>query len=112
MALFIEALIKKEQSDIEKIRKEAMQRAKEIALLLKERYGVRKIILFGSLVKKAYLHKRTDIDLLVEGLPEELFLKAGAEAMKLASPYDVDIIPLERASKFIIEKALEEGIEL
>lgn len=38
MAIFIEALIKKEQSEIERIRKEAMQRAKEIALLLKERY--------------------------------------------------------------------------
>lgn len=32
--------------------------------------------------------------------------------MKVASPYDVDIIPFERASKFIIDKALKEGIEL
>lgn len=38
--------------------------------------------------------------------------QSGAGALKLASPYDVDIIPFERASKFIIERALKEGIEL
>lgn len=107
-----EAIEKREAEKIESIRSEAMDKARKVAILLKERYGAKSVILFGSIVKSDYLHERSDIDLLVEGIKSEDFLRAGADAWRVTDPFDVDIIPAEIAHKNILKKALKEGIEL
>ncbi len=105
--------IKKRQEDrIASIRLEAIEKARQAAQFLKEQYRVKRVLLFGSLVNSTYLHSMTDIDLMVEGLEEESFLAAGAQAWKITTPYHVDIIPFEKADKQILERAEEEGIEL
>jgi predicted nucleotidyltransferase len=110
--IFVEAIKKRQAEEIESIRSDAMEKARKVASMLKEKYGAKKVILFGSLVKSRYLHKRTDIDLLVEGIRLEDFLRAGADAWALTLPFDVDIIPMERSEKAVIEAAIKEGIEL
>ena len=110
--IFKEVLEKREAEEIESIRSDAMERAKKVAAFLKEKYGAKRVILFGSIVKSSYLHERSDIDLLVEGIKSEDFLRAGADAWKISGPFDVDIIPAEIAHKNILKKALKEGIEL
>ena len=102
----------RELNKIKAIRKNAMKSAKKVADFLKERYEVKRVVLFGSLPSKPYLHERTDIDLLVEGLDRAELLRAGFDAEELAVPFEVDIIPMEIAAKKLIEIALEEGIEL
>jgi hypothetical protein len=94
------------------IRAHAKEKAKEAARVLKEKYGAKRVILFGSICYKKYLHKKSDIDLLVEGIKKEDFLRAGFAAWKAARPFDVDIIPVESAEKAIIEIAEKKGIEL
>lgn len=110
--IYSEAIEKRQLEKIASIRSDAMEKAKKIAAMLKESYGAKKVILFGSLVKSRYLHERTDIDLFVEGIKPEDFLRAGADAWAIARPFDVDIIPAERAEKAIIETAIKDGIEL
>jgi predicted nucleotidyltransferase len=107
-----ETIEKRQAEEIKAIRSDAMEKARKVAAMLKEKYGAKKVILFGSLVKSRYLHKRTDIDLLVEGIKLEDFLRAGADAWAITHPFDVDIIPMERAEKAIIEAAIKEGMEL
>ena len=110
--IFREAIEKRQAEGIASIRSDAMDRAKKVTAMLKERYAAKRVILFGSLVKSDYLHERSDIDLLVEGIKSEDFLRAGADAWRVADPFDVDIIPAEIAHKNILRKALKEGIEL
>ncbi len=112
MPLFLDEIEKRRKAEMEAIKALAFQKARAISEMLRARYGVKKVILFGSIVEGDYLHKGTDIDLLVEGLNPEDFLKAGAEAMKLASPFDVDMIPMEKADRLIKERAEKEGISL
>jgi predicted nucleotidyltransferase len=65
------------------------------------------LTIFGSLCSKAYLHERSDIDLLVEGITSSDILRAGFNAWVV-----VDIIPIEVAEERIIKIAVKEGIEL
>ena len=107
-----EAIEKRQAEEIESIRANAMERAKRVAILLKEKYGAKRVILFGSLCRKAYLHERSDIDLLVEGIKTANILRAGFDAWMVSEPFDVDIIPMEVADERIIKIAVKEGIEL
>jgi hypothetical protein len=110
--IYIETLKKRERETREAIKTNAMEKARKVALMLKKKYGVKRVILFGSLARDKYLHKRTDIDLLVEGLKTEDLLRAGIDAWEITHPFDVDIIPMEKAEKGMIDIALKEGINL
>ncbi|MEW6419567.1 MAG: nucleotidyltransferase domain-containing protein [Nitrospirota bacterium] len=107
-----EAIEKRQAEEIESIRANAMEKARRVAILLKEKYGAKRVILFGSLCSKKYLHKRSDIDLLVEGIKTSDILRAGFDAWIVAEPFDVDIIPMEVAEEIIIKIAVREGTEL
>jgi len=71
--------------------------AKECAKLLKEKYNVKRVFLIGSLIK-GYIHERSDIDLVVEGLPQEFYLKALVDVSNVVDwKVEVNLIPFEDA---------------
>lgn len=110
--IYTDTLKKRGSEKIERIRLEAMNKARTVAELLKSRYGAKRVILFGSAVGGGYMHEGSDIDLLVEGISGDDFLRAGFDASVAAIPFDVDIIPRERARKEIIAAAEERGLVL
>lgn len=110
--IYIEAIEKRQVEETASIRSDARNKAEAVARLLKEKYGVKRVILFGSICRNAYLHKGSDIDLMVEGLNMEDLLHAGFDAWTTAKPFDVDLIPMERAAGAIVENAKKEGIEI
>ena len=58
----------------EKRKARALGAAEACRRLLKERFGARRVILFGSLAGQGPWHGRSDIDLAVQGLaPDEFF---------------------------------------
>lgn len=110
--IYREMIEKRRMKEMESIRANAISKGKKVAELLKKKYGVRRVILFGSICKKAYIHRRSDIDLMVEGLKSDDILRAGFDAWVISKPFDVDIIPMEKAEKKIVEIAKKKGIEL
>jgi len=92
---------------------EALSAAHRCARALYENYGVRKVYLFGSLGKPERFHDRSDIDLVVDGLPPRLYFKALAELWRLLPEgIQLDLIPLEDADQELHERILEEGVPL
>ena len=90
-------------------REELRNLAKKIAQMLKEKYKVKRVFLIGSLVK-GYVHERSDIDIVVEGLPPELYIKALVDASDTVGwNIEVNLIPLEDAFESLKEKTLREG---
>lgn len=76
---------------------------------LVERYGVRRVWLFGSLAGAGF-RERSDIDLAAEGLPAGAALfRAAAELDDLARPFTVDLVPLEDAREPVRERILACG---
>lgn len=92
---------------------EAATAAQRCAHLLYANYGVRKVYLFGSLNKPETFHDRSDIDLVVDGLPPHLYFKALAELWRLLPPgIELDLIPFEDAASEFRERVVKEGVTL
>jgi predicted nucleotidyltransferase len=78
------------------------------AVAILKKYGVRRVILFGSLCREGRFHRGSDIDLAVEGLPPQKFFRAGADLM-MALDWPVDLKPLEEVDDFFRQMILKQG---
>jgi predicted nucleotidyltransferase len=84
------------------------RRALPEAVAILKRYGARRIVLFGSLLRDGRFHRASDIDLAVAGMPSKNFFRAGADLM-MALDWPVDLKPLEEIDDFFREMILKEG---
>jgi len=76
---------------------------------LKDRYKVKKVILIGSLVN-GIIHEKSDIDLVVEGLSCEVYMKCLTELYDILPPgVEINLIPFEDAFESLKHKALQKG---
>lgn len=98
------------QSDIQLRRRKARKLAKKCAKHLREKYGAGSVYLIGSTTFSGHFHPRSDIDLLVEGLPDKKYFTALKDCWDLASPdFELDLIPWVDAPKSLKKKAREQG---
>ena len=61
------------------------QIARKCTSVLGKKYNVKKVYIIGSLAR-GVLHDRSDIDLVVEGLPAELYIKALTDLYDILLP--------------------------
>ena len=102
---------KKKRAETENFNRRLESEAKnelcQIVSLLTEKYGVRRILLFGSL-KTGGFNKSSDIDLAVEGIRAEDFFAALA-AVNQVSRFAVDLKPLEDLEPYFRSRVFWEG---
>jgi len=72
--------------------KKMQEKVRKFSIMLGEKYGVKKVYLFGSLAEGLFL-KDSDIDLAVEGMDLESYLKALAE-YRVVDGVHLDILHL------------------
>jgi len=85
-------------------------RAERAAVNLVERFGVGRVVLFGSLGRGA-THERSDVDLAVWGLAAELETAAiDAIARDLDAPFD--LVRMETASPSLAHRIAMDGTDL
>lgn len=94
-------------ADREKCVREIRAMIPSVADLLARDFGVRKVVLFGSLARGDG-RPDSDIDLAVEGLPPELTFRAMARAAEVAGRH-VDLVPLETARPEVLAIIEREG---
>ncbi len=77
-----------------KRRRRAMVIARKAADLLREEFGAKKVLLFGSLARRGSFTLFSDIDLAVEGMPSRYY--AAAETVYYLTPeFKIDLVELE-----------------
>jgi predicted nucleotidyltransferase len=86
---------------------QARQEASQIVNWLVQHYSVRRVILFGSLVRDRFVAE-FDIDLAVEGLPSADYFAILAQVNQLASRW-VDLKPWEDLDPNFRFRVLETG---
>lgn len=91
---------------------EAWKIAKRAAAILKERYGAKKVVAFGSLVDRSRFTRWSDVDLAAWGIPDDRFYAAVGAVTGLSAEFKVDLVdPAECRDS--LRKAIEsEGIEI
>ncbi|HEY3233164.1 MAG TPA: nucleotidyltransferase domain-containing protein [Polyangiaceae bacterium] len=92
-------------------REHAFGVAERLARLLVDGYGVRRVVLTGSLARGDFA-AGSDIDLAVLGLNDADFFRAGAELEREAEGLQVDLVPIESATGVYHEALRKEGILL
>jgi len=81
-------------------REEGRRLARRLASQLAAVQGVRHVWLVGSLVEGRSVHQRSDIDLLVDGLPEDRYLKVLVALYEQLPPgWEVDVIRYEELDR-------------
>lgn len=89
---------------------EGREDARIVAAALRERFGVRRVVLFGSLAT-GRVSQAPDIDLAVSGLEPGRRCDAYAAVAPLAR-LPLDLIELERARPTVRARIESEGVEL
>lgn len=91
--------------------KKGLELAKKCANFLKEKYGVTKVVLFGSLLDYEQMTPHSDIDLAVWGLPEKDHFKAVGFLLEIADNFSIDLVEIQHARSYILS-AINQGVEL
>ncbi|MGF1603882.1 MAG: nucleotidyltransferase family protein [Thermosynechococcaceae cyanobacterium] len=84
--------------------------AQQAAQILKDQFGVQRVVLFGSMLDINEINWRSDIDLAVWGLGKFDLFKAGA-AIDRGHDFAIDLVPAEEARPHI-RLAIKQGVEL
>lgn len=93
-------------------RKQLMARVRKVSAVLKARFGVRRVIVFGSLANADWFTPDSDVDLAVEGLAVDDFWKAWRLAEEIIADRPVDLIEIETAKESLLHAIQRYGIEL
>jgi predicted nucleotidyltransferase len=88
---------------------EAQNLATRCATVLRQRFGAKRVVPFGSVVRDGTWHPGSDLDLAVEGIAPEQFFQAWAALREILPPgLDVDLVDLEHAGDAIRARILGE----
>ncbi|WP_176237472.1 nucleotidyltransferase family protein [Candidatus Hakubella thermalkaliphila] len=86
--------------------------ARRVATLLREQYGVTRVVVFGSLAQKGRFTRWSDVDIAAWGIrPEDTFQAMGA-VMDLDSEIQVNLLDVETCRPSLLAAIEREGIDL
>lgn len=91
---------------------EAWKLAKKAASLLKERFGAKKVAVFGSLTDRSRFTRWSDVDLAAWGIPDNRFYAAVGAVTGLSADFMVDLVDAEDCPERIQRSIKSEGIEV
>lgn len=92
-------------------RDNAQADARRIADFLRAEGATRVVGIGSAFVPSRRFTKRSDIDLLVEGLPPRRFFRALAEAADMTA-FELDLTPAESATDYMRQAVHHEGVDL
>ena len=93
-------------------REQLLLRVGEAVAVLKERFAVRRAVLFGSLASSTWFTPDSDVDLAVEGLRPSDFWEAWQVVEDIIADRPVDLVELETARPSLIKAIERYGVEL
>ncbi len=103
--------IKEKEEKLKNLSNQAMKKAKNISHLLKTKYNVDKVFLFGALAENKF-RENSDIDIAIENSNQDEFIEIAKDAYDLAAPYRLDLIPLEKTTASLKKKIKMKGVKL
>jgi len=93
-------------------RERSLHRVREAAAALKAGFGVRRVVLFGSLAHEAWFAPDSDIDLAVEGLRAEDYWKAWRLVEDIIADRPVDLIDIGAVGDSLQRAIQRYGVEV
>ena len=98
--------------EVAKRRRRALTAARKAAKLLKEKFGAKEVILFGSLARRGSFTLYSDIDLAERGIPSDDYLTAMDTVLYMNIEFKIDLIDPEFCSPAMREEIEKDGKKL
>jgi len=98
--------------ELQRERIQLLKSAREAAAMLKTRFGVKRVILFGSLAHESWFLSRSDVDLATVGLRGEDYWQAWKSVEEIIKDRPVDLIETDDASEYLSHAIERSGVEL
>ena len=89
---------------------QAWMLARQAGALLRERFRVEQVVVFGSLVREELFHPQSDVDWGVWGLDEKRYYRAVAQLLTLDPTIEIDLVIVEDAPVSLRETVEREGV--
>jgi predicted nucleotidyltransferase len=89
-----------------------LKQVRSAASTLKKRFGAKRVILFGSLAHEAWYATDSDVDLAVEGLPNDAYWQAWRTIEEIIRDRPVDLVEVETARESLRNAIERSGVPL
>ncbi|HED03417.1 MAG TPA: nucleotidyltransferase domain-containing protein [Candidatus Fraserbacteria bacterium] len=90
----------------------AWEVARQVAHLLRERFGAVRVVVLGSLAHRAGFTPWSDIDLAAWGIPADQFYRAVAAVTDISFEFEVNLVDPESCWPTVRQTMMSEGIDL
>ena len=86
--------------------------ARDAAAILKDRFGVRRVCAFGSVLREESFTLWSDLDIAAWGLTPKNWLKASATVRMLSDEIEVNLVDIDTCTQPFLEEIERDGIPL
>ncbi len=93
-------------------RAKAFELAQKASLLLRQRYGAKKVVVFGSLSRVKGFSVWSDIDLAAWGIAPDKYFSAVAAVTGLSADFKIDLVEPDSCSEAMRDSILKHGIDI
>lgn len=97
---------------LEERRAKALELAKKASFLLRERYGAKRVVVFGSLAGTKAFSAWSDIDLAAWGIAPDKFFSAVAAVTGLSPDFKIDLVEPDTCRETIRTSIEKHGVEI
>jgi uncharacterized protein len=101
-----------ETRELKQRRERAWSLALKAADMLKKRFGVKKVVLFGSLARERIFTMWSDVDLAAWGLRPEDTFRAIGEVYDLDEDIRVNLVDVSACRSSFLETIEKDGVEI
>ena len=101
-----------EQQELARRQEHAWELARRAARLLKEEFGVSRVVVFGSLIREGHFTQWSDVDIAAWGIrPEDTFRAIGA-VLDLSAEIEINLVDVDMCRPSLLAIIEQEGVEL
>ncbi len=101
-----------QSKDLKERRAKALELAKQASFLLRKRYGAKRVVVFGSLVRTKDFSTWSDIDLAAWGIAPDKFFSAVAAVTGLSPDFKIDLVEPDTCRDAIRTSIEKHGVEI
>ncbi len=91
---------------------EAWELARHAAALLREKYNVTRIVVFGSLIRKEMFTPWSDVDIAAWGIAPEHTFQAIADMLWIGDKIEINLVDVNTCSENLFATIEHEGIDI
>ena len=97
---------------LEERRVKALELAKKASFLLRQQYGAKKVVVFGSLAWTKYFSPWSDIDLAAWGIAPDKYFSAVAAVTGLSPDFKIDLVEPDTCREALRSSIQKYGLEI